>query len=410
MRERNRTRFTTTVVPPLALMIVMIAGLPTLSPAEERSPRSRCVDARSAGGGPVDPFRALTREYITEALSGEDPLGNQAKGDEIADGALVIMVTHTGRAAKLVASRDGRGLRIHKLVIYDANGAEASHRGPLRLPENATLDVAGARVNPADADGDVRWARTGSVQAMQPLNGARLRGLVSIPVVAHFMKSRDEFYQNNDVEDTFSMSKLQSLLAPTATLNTIWRQAGVFFFVHRAERCSYLLQDFRPDVGAGALETVPSPANDCLALFNKINGAYNSRAVPSLDVYVWWNVGVVGLMGYGAPHKKMGAARQHGAIWLDKACIDPNDNPFGDCGHTLAHEGGHFLGLCHKCLTAPTPQMCGFCLGIPACDACDDGFLMRDDARGQRIPVSDIGVARAKALERFTGSVQRRSN
>lgn len=394
----------------LAVMIAVVLGLHAPSLADQRSFRSRCADAGSEGPRAADPFRALTRAYIAEALSGDDPLGNQAKADDIASGALVIMVTHTGRAAKLVASLDGGALRLHTLVTYDADGAESSARGPLRLAANATLDVAQARINPPDTDGDVRWARTGGVQAMQPLNGARIRALVSIPVVAHLMKSRDDFYQDNNVEDTFPMSRVESLLAPSATLNTIWRQAGVFFFLHRVERCSYLLEDFRPNVPAGALETVPSPAADCLALFNKINRGYNFPATPSLDLYVWWNVGVAGLMGYGAPHKRMAAARQDGAIWLDKACVDPSVNPFEDCGHTLAHEGGHFLGLCHRCLTAPTPVTCGFCAKLPDCGANDDGFLMRDDARGQRIPVSEIRLARSKALERFKGSVRRRSH
>ena len=407
-------RFT---APLLALTLAVLWGLESPALASERSFRNQCVDVSSARPRPVDPFASLTREYITRTFAGavaDDPLGNEAKAEEIARGALLIMVTHTGRVAKLVASLDGQKLLIHKLVMYDASGEKASQGLPLRLAEDSTLDVARGRVDRPEAESDVRWVKTDGGRTLRPLGGARIRVLIAVPVVAHYMKSRDEFYEDNNVEEKVSRESLARLLAPGGTMNTIWRGAGVFFFLQRVERCTYLLQDFLPNAPAEALENVPDPADDCLGLFNRINHGYNFTATSGLDLYMWWSIAVTGFMGYGAPHKIQGDARQAGAIWLDRGCVDPNVNPVGSCGHALAHEAGHFLGLCHKCLTPITPaasrNRCGFCLSIPDCGANDGGFLMRDDGRGRQIPVADIGLARAKALERFTGSVRQRPN
>ncbi|HMH49912.1 MAG TPA: hypothetical protein VK548_06745 [Candidatus Acidoferrum sp.] len=403
--------------PTLALLLVLLGGLAWPAVADESSFRNRCVDVSSARPRPVDPFAALTRQYVTRTFAGavaDDPLGNEAKAAEIGRGALLIMLTHTGRAAKLLASLDGQTLVIHKLVTYDASGETVSRSVPLRLADNSTVDAGRGRVNRPEAESDARWVRTDGGRTLRPLGGARIRLLIAVPVVAHYMKSRDEFFEDNNVEEIVSRGSLARLLAPTGTMNTIWRGSGVFFFVQRVERCTYLLQDFLPNAPGDAMENVPDPADDCLDAFSRINHGYNFDPSPGLDLYVWWSIAVSGLMGYGAPHKVVGTTRQAGAVWLDRQCVDPNVNPLGSCGHALAHEAGHFLGLCHKCLTRLTPtasrDQCGFCLSIPDCGANDGGFLMRDDGRGRQIPADDIRVARAKALERFTGSVRQRSN
>ena len=196
----------------LAIALTLSAVGPAL--AGPRSFRSQCKPVGDEAPPRVDPFGALTSAYITEALADagpNDPAAASARADEIGGGALLIVVTGTGRAAKLLASVEGQTLRIHKRVTYDAGGAEEAPTTPQRLRQNARFEVTQGRVNPAEAESDVRWVRTSGVARLEPLNGAKIRALVAVPVVAHLMKSRDTFFENNNVEDTFPVGSLVSL-------------------------------------------------------------------------------------------------------------------------------------------------------------------------------------------------------
>src|SRR5262245_62902345 len=101
-----------------------------------------------------------------------------------------------------------------------------------------------------------------------------------------------------------------------------------------------------------------------------------------------------------------------GAVWIDKKC-KRGDHP---CARILAHEFGHFLRLCHICVTKTTPPAdrgrCGFCLGTPECSNEHLNLLMRDDRRAGEFPgdqagpiltLSEIKTARNEAWQRVSG-------
>jgi hypothetical protein len=135
--------------------------------------------------------------------------------------------------------------------------------------------------------------------------------------------------------------------------------------------------------------------DDCQTRFRWINGAYNSSAVSGVDVYVWWKLDRSS--GYGAPHLQTGMASGLGAVWIDGCAGVP-------CGHLVAHELGHFLGLCHTCSAGlvstcrpgrcdeATQPACG-----PATDLPMDDLLMRGD--NPRTDQSERPLVRLTAVE-----------
>jgi hypothetical protein len=390
------------------LLVVLTLGVAGRAHADPPSLRDRCAPVASPVALPVDPFRAIGREYVAAAVAERSGTDSPLAAADLDAGALVVGTTGQGQAFKLAAAVAGPSLEIRAAVLFTPAGGETAGRAVRLAPgEGVAFEAAGPTV--VQTGGDVRWeAATGGL-VLRPQNGARLRAIIAVPVVVHYMKSRDPFFGSNDVIERFPVADLVALFAPAAAMNTLWQPGGVFFFLHGVEHCEYLMQELAPGAAADALENVPYPMRDCLALFNRINRAYNWSTFPALDVYVWWSIAVTGVIGYAAPHKQVGSEVQTGAIWLDRACLDPSLNVrTRDCSRTLAHEAGHFLGVCHRCLTEVTPPplqgACGICPGLRVCAAPDQDFLMRDDIAGSRLGGEEIATARAKARERFRGS------
>ena len=259
---------------------------------------------------------------------------------------------------------------------------------------------------------------------VKPANGAQLKSVITIPVVAHRMKNRQS---SNDVRTVFPikasgtathLEDYFTLSGKRVGMNAPWTPAGILFFLLRVEDCEYSLDEF-PDrmvKESGTQESqpdkevVPWPLSDCQARFRLINAAYNSPEVRGLDIYLWWRMDRAA--GYAAAHRTDGPSPGAGAIWLDQTCsTDALSTP---CGRLLAHEAGHFLGLCHICVTREVTDpedrgRCGFCPNICECSDAHEDLLMRDDrrmARPRRVPyltAKEIEEARKKAWQRTQG-------
>jgi hypothetical protein len=393
----------------------------SLSLASTEAYRDRCrkVDLSFSLPPETLPFEDIERKHIqpsslsTKAASLQslqDPFERQGKFNEAEGGAIILVITNRNQAAKLLASVEGTDLLIRKFITYKSSGETAAQGENLRLSEGDLLDLDGDTDNPSEKKPDLLWKKDRGKIKLQPLNGARLQVLdpiIAVPVIGHFMQRQDpdasdvegEEMEKTDVEKIFSTGKLQKLLAPDGRINTIWKQAGIFFFLYRLERCVYSLQDFFPGESNESVEGIPYPLNDCQRLFRRINRAYNFSQIHGLDFYIWWKIW--GTTGYAAQHRKDGPSPGPGAIWVDTDCPDQ------DCGLILAHEAGHFLGLCHICVTEATPLnergQCGFCPNIRECSRAQRDLLMRDDALDRtgrrRLIAVEIRDARKKAFE-----------
>jgi Metallo-peptidase family M12B Reprolysin-like len=228
---------------------------------------------------------------------------------------------------------------------------------------------------------------------------------LTLPVVVHYMKSTDPRHAPaNDLRQVFSEDVLTNLFdakdSTAVTVNTIWRQAKIRLALHRAEECDYNPADF--EIVSGDKELTPSPMAGSFGprMFNAISRTFNAPDVPGLDLYLWMDI-KAGLVGYGASHR----ASDHriGAAWVDKGCV----TTLGPrCPVLVAHEIGHFLGLCHSCENTFTDSgTCTVCLpeGTAAAPACGDpeNFLMRAWFDGTGLTKCEIGQARRKAAERL---------
>jgi hypothetical protein len=225
---------------------------------------------------------------------------------------------------------------------------------------------------------------------------------ITLPVYVRYMKSTDRRHvQANDLERVFSEGVVLKLFGDSsASANAIWRQAKVRLSLHRVEACDYDPAAF--DVESDAKEEIPSPmAGDFgQRVFRKINTAFNSAAPPGVDVYLWMDIRA-GLVGYGASHRRTPTARV-GAVWVDKGCVETLG---ARCTGLVAHEIGHFLGLCHSCENSLTDSgVCTVCLpkGAKTAPVCGskENFLMRPWFDGTRLTECEIGQARLRAAER----------
>lgn len=359
------------------------------------------------------PFEAITPKGIKsasfspKAVSHETLQNSFEKGgrfNEVEGGAIILAKTKHKRPAKLLAQIKGKNLLIRSFVTYGPDRTRPTRGQTIRLSGGDRLDLDRGRRNPPPGDADVVWERSGPKRALRPVNGTRLRVLdpvIAIPVIAHYMKSRFKLHKGNNVERDFPRATLKKLLAPSSRMNKIWRQAGIFFFLRRIERCSYASQDFGDQPGFA--ETIYSPNTDCKRFFRRVTKCYDlafrSRGRKpmsyGLDLYVWWNLQQA--EGYGASHRHHGKGAGLGAVWIDVDCLS------GSCGRTLAHEAGHFFGLCHTCRAPSDPlqhKFCGHCRNAPKCSAKHRRRLMRGDAKGTLLdPVEEISVAREQALQ-----------
>lgn len=347
-------------------------------------------------------FQALGPTYVRRAFpeDREDPSQNEGGPDAIGEEAILLVMTNQDRPVKLLAGVEGTDLLIHKLLIYHPSGRRDAQGENLRLLEGDRLDLDRVTVNPPAAEADLRWGRDGTTFRLEPSGGARLKVVIAVPVIAHYMNPQAQ-RGSRRVQDEFWPKTLRRLFQPLGRdgdINTIWAQAGILFYLHSLEGCGYSLGAFGVREGSRASGRMPYPEEDCQHLFRRINTVYNLPEVPGLDLYIWWEIDKA--KGYGARHRKDGPSPGPGAVWIDSLC------PYHGCPELIAHEVGHFLLGCHICVTdAYTPPAergrCGFCpTTIPECSTVHEDLLMRDDARGIWLTADEIQRAREEARRR----------
>ena len=215
-----------------------------------------------------------------------------------------------------------------------------------------------------------------------PAPGPGLVG-VSLPIVVHYMKTVGS---SNDVTTRLRPEMLVEYLEESGAVNTIWRQAGVRLYLQRFETCSFTFSDFGLAENTNDEVDSPDRSQEGKQRFRKINEAYNATDLRALDLYVWWGINQNG--GYGDRWLDSGPLRA-GAAWIDTDCLD---NRHVNCDFLLAHEIGHFLGLCHSCNVGQSiPRVeCTRCLPasmrradgsytLKSCDAVPGARIMRSD-------------------------------
>jgi hypothetical protein len=189
-------------------------------------------------------------------------------------------------------------------------------------------------------------------------------------------------------------------------VNTIWRQGGVRLYLQRFEACSFKFTDFGLDGNENEEIDSPARSQEGKERFRKINAVYNATDLRTLDLYVWW--GINQNSGYGDRWLDTGPLRA-GAAWIDTDCLD---NTHVDCDRLLAHEIGHFLGLCHSCVVGESiPRIeCTRCLPasmrradgsytLKSCGAGPGTRIMRSDNLMLRSPYT-VGGAELNLCER----------
>jgi len=419
-----RSRVAQTVSAVGLAMLVLHASSAAAAPCQVAEGFSAWRDA-------VEPlaFDAITPLYVyrafqnTGAPAGEPGAVLQSQQD-IPRGmahAVILVITNENRPAKLLTNVVGDRLLIRKLIVY-APGAGQTFGAPevvdrarenlrLRFREPLELDPAGQ-----GGAADFWVERRGATMRLRALNAAQTKVLIVLPIVAHRMKSRQEQFASNHPEDNVKLARLRELFntrGQERSVNAIWASAGILFLLYRIEDCSYSLEDFAASTedaerARGATEEiVPSPVDDCQRRFRWISAAYNSSAVRGIDLYVWWKLDRSAC--YGAPHLP-GLPSGLGAVWMD-GCVAIA------CGHLLAHELGHFLGLCHTC-PSTLVTICRFTrcdeARLPACNdpatnqPMDDLLMRGDNPRSDqsgrplvRLTAAEVRTARQYAFERI---------
>jgi len=411
----------------LAIVSALLLGALGAGAADAEIARNcRDIPLPSLPTLPVDalPFRALTVKHLQTVTVDAAPVDGKflqapiergGRFNESEGGAIVAVVTKRHRPAKLVLTVSERELIVRELTTFSVDGEIVVRRTDLRLTEGHRIDLDRGSIVTGTGETDLRWGQREGRLTLSPANGARLAVLmprIAIPVTAHFMTRRGSTF---DPGSFMPLATLQELFAPEGKINRIWKPAGLLFVVSQAEACAYSVRDFLPERSEPEADGVPAPSEDCRSLFGRISTVHNSPinaasrlptdAEPAYgaDLYLWMAVGWEEsnrLFGYGAQHRAAGPNHGPGAIWMNAVhCRTAGPG----CAPRLAHEIGHFLGLCHACLTevtAPSERgLCGFCTNVRACAAGQSNLLMRDDAAGEHLTPGEVGQARQKAVE-----------
>lgn len=268
----------------------------------------------------------------------------------------------------------------------------------------ATLAVAAqawAADSPApDRDALCKPVRTQPVPASQ-------KGEIVLPVIVHYMKSTGPNHAGNDIAGVFTESWLSSYFDEHGFANdTIWRQANIRLFLHVVEICDYdpvftgQIPNQAEEIGS------PSAGSTGPARFRRVNDAYNYRKVSGLDLYFWWEISGR-VVGHGKPHRLSSGETTTGAVWVDRQCL-ATPSIAEQCRHLIAHEAGHFLGLCHVCkLSGDSQTGCTSC--VPAfCELPDCGSpeaprhaIMRSRYDGTTLNACEIERAAGEARHRI---------
>jgi hypothetical protein len=190
----------------------------------------------------------------------------------------------------------------------------------------------------------------------------------TVPVMVTYMKNSRR--PGDDVETKLSKNRLRDGFAREGEFNSVWRPKGIELALIGFRACSYALGgSFEPD-----REDVPKPdVKDVFeSVFLRVLHDHNTRTIKrgarevgfrGLDLYLWWRI--AGFPGFGV-RPRFGREREvsgrgndeplfgrPGAIWMDKECVGE-----GSCPGLLAHEVGHFFGLCHCCHRADEDPRC----------------------------------------------------
>lgn len=345
--------------------------------------------------------------------------------NEVEDGAIVLVQTDKNWRAKLIvavekttAGAPKDGLRIRRLTIYDPDHFIMEDRADELLTPGAGLTIGkrdGGAQNPPGGD-DLRWSDTESGGVLEPLNGARLgalRPIIAVPTVARVMQSLHHAPSDITPEVwTEQAKRLLDLSMPGGSVNRIWRQAGILFWLAAVEVCKYSVFNFAVNPRNVTTEHLPWPMTDCQRLFRKMNAAYNTPG--ALNLYFWSQIagtaefiGGGKIIAFAAPDRRDGPSPGPGAVWMDGDCLAGN----ASCDRTLGHEIGHVLRLRHTCMLADERhrvQQCRFWAGVvPDCSQVPEepALIMRGDfdsrPTAELLTPGEIAEARQAASERL---------
>jgi hypothetical protein len=194
----------------------------------------------------------------------------------------------------------------------------------------------------------------------------------TVPVMVTYMKNSRR--PGDDVETKLSKNRLRNGFARTGEFNTIWGPKGIELALIGFRACSYALgARFEPDP-QNARADVPKPdvKEAFETVFLRVLHDHNTRTIKrdarevgfrGLDLYIWWDI--AGFPGFAVrprfgPEQEVSrrgsdepSSGRPGAVWIDKECVDE-----GSCPGVLAHEVGHFFGLCHCCHLATEDPRC----------------------------------------------------
>lgn len=195
----------------------------------------------------------------------------------------------------------------------------------------------------------------------------------AVPVIVTYM--RNSRRPTDDVATKLRKSRLRDGFARDGEFNSVWRPKGIELALIGFRECSYALRgsNFEPDPQHPRAEVPKPDVKDAFEnVFLRLLRDHNTRTIKrgnreivfrGLDLYLWWDI--AGSQGFGV-RPRFGREEEvsgrgsdepllgrPGAIWMDKECAEQ-----GSCPGVLAHEVGHFFGLCHCCHDAAEDPRC----------------------------------------------------